>query len=130
MITAPRERSLARFSATVGCSYMCTFIEGANATFARVASNTVVTISSAIPTAALAITSAVAGAITIASALSASRMCPISDSCVSENVSVATGFELSVCSVSGVMNSVALRVIITRTFAPEVTSRRTSSADL
>ena len=109
---------------------MCTFIAGANATFARVASNTVVKISSAMPTAALAITSAVAGAITIASALSASRMCPISDSCVSENVSVATGFALSVCNVSGVMNSVALRVIMTRTFAPEVTSKRTSSADL
>ncbi len=109
---------------------MCTFMAGANATFARVASSTVVTISSAIPTAALAITSAVAGAITIASALSASLICPISDSCVSENVSVATGLALSVCSVSGVMNSVALRVIITRTFAPALTSRRTSSADL
>ena len=109
---------------------MCTFIDGANATFARVASSTVVRISSAIPTAALAITSPVAGAITIASAVSASRMCPISDSCVSENVSVATGFELRVWSVSGVMNSVALRVIMTRTFAPALTSRRTSSADL
>ena len=109
---------------------MCTFIAGANATFARVASSTVVTMSSAIPTAALAIRSAVAGAITIASALSASLMWPISDSCVRENVSVATGFELSVWSVSGVMNSVALRVIMTRTIAPELTSRRTSSADL
>ncbi len=109
---------------------MCTFIAGANATFARVASSTVVKMSSAIPTLALAITSAVAGAITIASALSASLIWPICDSWVSEKVSVATGFELSVWSVSGAINSVALRVIMTRTLAPLVTSRRTSSAAL
>ncbi len=53
---------------------MWTFIAGANATGACVASSTVVTMSSAIPVAAFAMMSAVAGAITIASALSARRI--------------------------------------------------------
>ena len=45
-------------------------------------------------------------------------------------VSVATGLALSVCSVSGVMNSAALRDIITRTRACCAVSNRTSSAAL
>jgi len=45
-------------------------------------------------------------------------------------VSVATGLALSVCSVSGVMNSAALRDIITRTRACCAVSKRTSSAAL
>ena len=109
---------------------MCTFIAGAKATGHCAASSTVVTMSSAIPTAALAMTSALAGAITIASAVSASRIWPISDSSVRLKVSVATGLALSVWSVSGVMNSAALRDIITRTRACCAVSNRTSSAAL
>ena len=72
-------------------------------------------------------TCAVAGAIATASASSASRMCPISDSWVRSKVSVATGCPASVWNVSGVTNRCAAAVITTRTRAPAPTSSRTSS---
>jgi len=72
----------------------------------------------------------VAGAMTTASAASARRMWPISDSCVRSNVSVLTGFPDSVCRVSGVMNRWPPVDIITRTLAPARVRPRTSSAAL
>jgi hypothetical protein len=106
---------------------MCTFIAGATTTGARVASSTVVSRSSAMPCAILASTFAVAGATSTTSAVSASRMCPISDSSVRSNVSVPTRFPDSVWSVSGVTNSRAALVITTRTVAPACRSWRTTS---
>ena len=109
---------------------MCTFMAGATTTGARVTSSTVVSRSSAIPCASLASRLAVAGAISIKSAVSASVMCPISDSWVRSNVSVETGLPDRVCKVSGVMNSCAFLVITPLTVASALTSRRTISADL
>ena len=106
---------------------MCTFIAGASTTRARVASMTVVSRSSAIPVASLASTLAVAGAMSRHSAASASRMCPISDSCVRLKVSVATGCPDSVWRVRGVTNCCAPAVMMTGTRAPAPTRRRTTS---
>jgi hypothetical protein len=106
---------------------MCTFMAGATTTGARVARRTVVSRSSAMPAAILPMTSAVAGATTSTSAVSASRMCPISDSCVRLNVSVATGFRDRACSVRGVTNCCAPAVMTTCTRAFRPTSRRTAS---
>ena len=114
----PRSASVRTFACVATCSHMLTFIAGATTSGARVASSTVVRRSSAIPCAIFAITFAVAGAITTASAVSASRMWPISDSSVRSKVSSATRFPDSVWSVISVTNSRALRVITTWTAAP------------
>jgi len=100
---------------------------GASTSGARAARSTVVRRSSAIPFASLPSTFAVAGAITIASAWSASRMCPISDSCVRLKVSVATGCPESVCRVSGVTNCCAPALMMTGARAPAPTRSRTTS---
>ena len=82
------------------------------------------------PQAILASVSAVAGAITSASAhkprLTWLFHCPFSGS----KKSTAIGFFVSVAIVSGVMNCRAIGVITTRTSAPRLTSSRASAADL
>ncbi|MBA7670284.1 hypothetical protein ES703_78429 [subsurface metagenome] len=91
---------------------------GARITGALVASTVQVSISSAIPTASLAITLAVAGAIVTTSAASAKAMCPMPDSKVWSNISVTTGLPVRLRRVSGATNSVADSVMITSTLAP------------
>ena len=83
------------------------FIAGATTTGALVASATLLSRSSAIPFAIFAMTFAVAGATTSASAASASDMCPGFHSSGSENMSHCTGLRLSVRNVRGVTNSLA-----------------------
>ena len=73
---------------------------------------------------------AVAGATTIASALSAATTCPMRRSGSSSSGSSITARRLSASSVSGPMNAVAVRLISTCTSAPAADSRRTSSAAL
>ena len=113
-----------------GFCHMFTFMAGASSRGAFEASTTAVSRSLAIPAARRAMASAVAGATTIRSASSASRMWPISASLPASNSSRATGAPESVCIVSGVMNWVAASVMTTRTVAPALTSRRQSSAAL
>ena len=79
------------------------------------------------PVASLAIRLAVAGAMAMASASSASRMWPISDSWVRSKVSVATGCPASVWKVSGATKRCAAAVMTTRTRAPAAASSRTTS---
>ena len=109
---------------------MFTFMLGASRTGATVASTTALTGQSAMPAAMRAIRLAVAGATTTRSAPSATWMWPISDSWVRSNRSVATGLPERVWKVSGPTNSLARAVITTRTLAPALVSRRTSSTAL
>ena len=111
-------------------SHMFTFMAGASSTGARVASTTAASRSSAMPAASRAMTSAVAGATSTRSAWSASWMWPIWASSAGSNRLRATGCPDSVCSVRGVMNLVAARVITTRTSAPALRSKRQVSAAL
>ena len=129
-VCAPRSTSVWRFFCVAGWFHMLTFIAGATSNGARQASATVVARSSAIPCASRARMSPVAGAITNSSAQSASSMCPMVDSCCRSNVSVATGCCESACRVSGVMNFCAALVMTTRTSAPALMHKRTSSAAL
>ena len=86
-IWKPRSRRVCKFCWVTGLSYMPVFIAGATTTGALVASSVVVTMSSAMPCAALAITFAVAGAITNTSAALASEMCSTSHAKLRSNVS-------------------------------------------
>ena len=96
-------------------SYMAVFMAGAMI-FGQVhASTVVVSMSSAMPLASLAMTLAVAGAISTRSATLASEMCWVLNSKLRSNVSTQTRFSLSVSKVSGVMNSHAFLVMTTWT---------------
>ena len=70
------------------------------------------------PLAALAMRSAVAGATTITSELSARAMCSMLDSDSTSKSRVTTGLWVKLRNVSGVTNSRALPVITTSTSAP------------
>src|SRR6266478_5167453 len=73
---------------------------------------------------------AVAGAIRRRFARSASSMWPGRQLSFSSKKLVVTGFFESVCNVSGEINSVASRVMTTKTSWPCLTSKLASSADL
>ena len=73
---------------------------------------------------------AVAGATTIASALSASTMCPIRPSGVSSRSSVSTGWRDSAANDSGPTNRAADGESMTATSAPSAVSSRSSSTAL
>jgi hypothetical protein len=88
------------------------------------------TISSARPCASRAIMSALAGAISIASAARLVLMCCMALGAAASHWLSTTGRPDSACSVTGVMNCVAASLISTCTSAPALTSRRTSSATL
>ena len=118
MMWKPRFLSAARFSCVTGLSYMPVFIAGATTTGALVASSVVVTMSSAMPCAALAMTLAVAGAITNTSAAFASEMCSTSHGKLRSNVSTTVRLPDSVSNVIGAINWVADSVISTWTVAP------------
>ena len=81
----PTHSELLDETAEAGMGHICWFIAGATATGAGVASATVVSKSSALPWASLAMTSAVPGAITTRSAQRASSMWPIPASAVSSS---------------------------------------------
>ena len=87
----PLARSLAMFSCVMLFSHMFTFMAGARMMGALVASTEQVSMSSAMPAASLAMTLAVAGAMTTTSARSARAMCSISNSSGVSNMSVTVG---------------------------------------
>ena len=126
----PRPRRVCKFCWVTGLSYMPVFIAGAITTGALVAKSVVVTISSAMPCAALAMTFAVAGAITNTSAALASEMCSTSHAKLRSNVSTTVRYPDSVSNVIGEMNCVADSVISTRTAAPAWRSLLVRSAAL
>ena len=109
---------------------MLVFIANAKTTGAFVAIIVVDSISSAIPFATLPITLAVAGAISIKSALWAKEICWISHDLGSSNISTITWFLLKDWKLSGVTNSVAALVIITLTSISCFTRVLTISKDL
>ena len=118
MIWKPRPRSVSRLLCVTGLSYMPVFMAGAITTGALVASSVVVTISSAMPCAALAITFAVAGAMTNTSAALASEICSTSHGKLRSKVSTTARLPESVSNVMGEMNCAADSVMSTRTSAP------------
>ena len=119
-----RVATLASVAAAV---HMPVFMAGARRMGALVASTVVVSMSSAMPAAILAITLAVVGAMTKISARCARAMCSTSHFSGRAKVSTTTGLRLMVSKVRGVTNSVAFFVIITWTVAPAFTRRETSS---
>ncbi len=114
----PRARSLAMFSCVMPFSHMFTFMAGARMTGALVASTEQVSMSSAMPAASLAMTLAVAGAMTTTLARSARAMCSISNSSGASNMSVTVGRWVMLLKLRGVTNSVAHSVMTTSTLAP------------
>jgi hypothetical protein len=108
---------------------MFTFMAGARSTGARVARNSVLSASSAIPRANLPIVLAVAGATSRRSAASARLMCWMSLSAPSANWSTNTGWPDSASKVIAETKRVACSVITTRTSTSRFcSSRRTSQA--
>ncbi len=103
---------------------------GASRMAPRQASAVVVSMLSEIPCASLARVLAVAGAMIISSARLPRLTWPISVSCRSENMSIATGRWVSAWKVMGLTNSAAAGVMTTSTFAPALTSRLVRSAAL
>ena len=97
---------------------------------ARLAQAMAVTASPAMPAARWAMVLAVAGAMTSASAPSASSTCAICWSASSAITSSTTGRWVSAEKVSGVTNAVAAGVMATSTIAPRSMSRRTSETAL
>ena len=98
---------------------------GASTTGARLAQAMAVTESFTSPAASCASTLAVAGAMTIASAPSASSTCAICWSSSRAITSSTTGRWVSEAKVSGVTNCAAAGVMATSTMAPRSASRRT-----
>ena len=123
-------RSRATLSRVAGWVHMSPSIAGATTTGALVARIAAVTASSAIPLAIAPSQRAVAGATTIASALSATTMCPIRWSGSSPSTSVSTGWRDRAAKVSGLTNRAADGVSMTTTSAPSAVSRRSSSTAL
>ena len=105
-------------------------IAGANTTGAAVARQVAVTASFAMPFAIAPSQRAVAGATTIASAVSATTMCPIRWSGSRPRTSVSTACRERAPNVSGPTNVAADGVSITTTSAPSARSSRTSSTAL
>ena len=106
---------------------MAVFMAGATIFLHLAARTTVVSISSAMPWASLAMMLAVAGAITSRSAFFASATCSTSQLFGRSKVSVTQGLLLRVSKVRGATNRQALRVMITCTAAPALRSRETAS---
>ena len=105
-------------------------IAGATTTGADEASTVAVTTSPASPLAIAPRKCAVAGATTMASALSATTMCPIRPSGSSSRMSVSTGCRDSAANVSGPTNRVAAGLSMTATSAPSARRSRSSSTAL
>ena len=105
-------------------------IAGAMRIGARVASAVQVRRSSAIPCASLAMTFAVAGAITRVSAISASETCSIENGLERSNISMATGCPVRARNVAGVTSFEALSVITVCTETPACVRRLARSAAL
>ena len=105
-------------------------IAGATTTGAEVARAVAVTTSPASPPAIAPSQCAVAGATTIASAVSATTMWPIRPSGSRSSSSVSTGWRESAANESGPTKRVAAGVSITATSAPSARSRRSSSTAL
>ena len=101
---------------------MPVFMAGATSFSHRAASTVVVSMSSAMPWASLAITLAVAGAIRIRSAFFARETWVTSYWKSRANVSTTQRLLVSVSKVSGVINWVAFSVMITWTLAPVLRS--------
>ncbi len=99
-------------------------------TGAVIASIVVVSISSATPSAAFARMFAVAGATSTRSAQSASAICATFQCCTGAHISTVTGLPLISRKVSSVTNSVASFVMTTRTSAPALRRRLTTSTAL
>ena len=118
MICAPRAQRRAAFSCVTGFSHMAVFIAGAIKRGARAASTVVVSISSAIPAAALAMKFAVAGATSTSSASSASAMCSTWWCVTSAHIVAATGCPVTSRNVRGATKDAAARVMMTCTSAP------------
>ena len=113
-----------------GCVHMSPSIAGATTTGADVARQAASTASSAIPPAIAPSQRAVAGATTMASAVSAITMCPIRWSGSRSRTSVSTGWRDSAWNVSGPTKRVADGVSMTTTSAPSAVRRLSSSTDL
>ena len=126
-VSAPSARTVARLRRVAGCSHMRTFIAGASSTRLSVASRRVLARSLAIPSASLAMRSAVAGATTTRSALRDSSMWPISASAVRSKSVRWTGSPARAETLSGVTNSAPPAVSTGTTAAPAFCSRRMSS---
>ena len=110
--------------------HMSPSIAGATTTGAEVARQAAVTVSLAIPFAIAPSQRAVAGAITSASAVSATTMCPIRRSGSRPRTSVSTAWPERASKVSGPTNAAADGVSMTMTSAPSARRRRTSSTAL
>ena len=105
-------------SCVTGFSSIAVFMEGATSFRHLAARTTVVSMSSAIPCAILAMMSAVAGATRIRSASFATDICFTLNSKSRSKVSTIHLEPVSVSNVSGVINFVAFSVMMTCTFAP------------
>ncbi len=123
-------RSRATFACVAGWVHMSPSIAGATTTGADVARHAAVTASDEIPLAIAPSQRAVAGATTIASAVSATTMCPIRSSGSSPRTSVSTGCRDRAANVSGPTNVAADGVSITTTSAPSARRSRSSSTAL
>jgi hypothetical protein len=105
-------------------------IAGATTTGAEVARQAALTTSPDSPLAIAASQCAVAGATTIASALSPMTMCPIRPSGSRARTSVSTGWRDRAANERGPTKWVAAGVSITATSAPSARRRRSSSTAL
>ena len=106
---------------------MFEFMEGQIITGQVTASMNVLRASSAMPLASLATMLAVAGAMTTPWAASAQAICRMAASSVASKRSMQTWFSDSTSKVMGPTNRAALLVMITRTRAPSLTNRLSSS---
>ncbi len=113
MTIAPRERRVATLARVAGFSHISECIAGAKTTGHVAVSSVFVSRSSAIPWAARARMSAVAGATTTSSAARPIRTC--GTSCASSQTSVATGRPESAAQVGAPTNRSAEAVGTTRT---------------
>ena len=114
----------------MGFSSMPVFMAGDTSFGHRAASTVVVSISSAMPWAILAMTLAVAGATRMTSAFLASSMWVTSNLKSRSKVSTMHLCPVRVSKVRGVMNWVALRVMMTSTSAPRFFSALATPAIL
>ena len=115
--STPYPRRRARLAWVAGFSYMPVFMAGATSLGHRQASTVVVSISSAMPFAILAITLALAGATSTRSARSATATCSISKEKLRSKVSTMQRVPVSASKVSGAIKRVAFSVISTSTVA-------------
>ena len=126
-ICTPRCTSVAMLARVAACAHMTWFIAGATASGACVARHRVASRSSAWPVASRARKSALAGAMSTASAQRASSMCPMAASAAASHRSCRTVRPETAWKVVAVTNSRAPAVITTCTSAPRARKRRTRS---